>query len=102
MGMAGRRKADAINAKGSPVLRREISWTKKCDAGVKREVRVTVTKGGMRWQFKRSDEGRWDYESMPTADDWNTLEEILARRVHRGRGINMRETVRKLRGTSGA
>ena len=78
-------------------MKNKISWTEKCEDGVKREVRVEVTRGGLKWQFKRADEDRWDYASRPTAEDWDVLEEILERRAHRGRGINMLEAVRKIR-----
>ena len=78
-------------------MKNKISWTERCEDGVKREVRVEVTRGGLKWQFKRADEDRWDYASWPTAEDWDVLEEILERRAHRGRGINMLEAVRKLR-----
>lgn len=79
----------------------KISWTHKCDDGVKREVRVDITHGGMKWQFKRKDQERWDYDSTPTSDDWDKLEEILERRTGRGRAINLLETVRKLRSKAG-
>jgi len=74
-----------------------VSWTKRCDDGVKREVRVLVTAGGMKWQFKRADEERWDYDSPASSADWDALEEILQRRSGRGKGIGMWEAVRKMR-----
>ena len=52
----------------------------------------------MKWQFKRADEERWDYDSPPTTEEWDLLEEILERRVNRGRGIGMLQNVRKHRG----
>ena len=76
---------------------KNISWTLRCDDGVKREVRVEVTAGSIKWQFKRKDEARWDYDSVPTSADWDALEDILARRAGRGRGVHVRENVRKLR-----
>jgi hypothetical protein len=64
---------------------------------VKRETRVTVQARRVKWQFKRADQDRWDYEDRPTADDWNTLEEILVRRGKRGRQMITLERVRAQR-----
>jgi hypothetical protein len=82
-------------------MKNRISWTRRCEDGVKREVRVLVTAHHTKWQFKREDEERWDYDRGPTKEEWDTLEEILERRVNRGRGIGMLENVRKLRGKAG-
>jgi len=79
-------------------VKNNISWTGRCADGVKREVRILVTAHHMKWQFKRDDEERWDYDSPPTTEEWDMLEEILERRVNRGRGIGMLENVRKHRG----
>jgi len=79
----------------------KISWTHRCDDGVKREVRVDITHGGTKWQFKRKDQPRWDYDSAPTREDWDTLEELLARRARRGRATNLQKTVRKMRSKAG-
>lgn len=70
--------------------------------GVKREVRVTLDSHGAKWQFKRADQERWDYDSSPTADDWDALENILTRRGQRGRQIGLLERVRKMRPGKGA
>ena len=80
----------------------KISWTLRCDDGVKREVRVDITSGGMKWQFKRADEERWDYDSQPMPTDWDALEEILARRAGRGRSVSLHKIVRKIRSKAGA
>ncbi len=61
-------------------MKQSICWTERSENGVKREVRVEVAAGGIRWQFKRFDEATWDYDSEPDADDWDKLEEILERR----------------------
>lgn len=79
----------------------KLSWTHRCDDGIKREVRVDITRGGMKWQFKRTDQERWDYDSAPTIDDWDALEEILARRAKRGRALNLQEIVRRMRSKAG-
>jgi len=78
-------------------MKHKVKWTERGEDGVKREVRVEITRGGLKWQFKRADEDRWDYDSKPTEDEWNTLEEILARRAHRGKGLTMQEAVRRQR-----
>ena len=70
--------------------------------GVKREVRAQVTKRGIKWQFKRADQELWDYDSRPTAEDWDALEEIMERRTGRGRAVGMQEAVQKLRKDAGA
>ena len=78
-------------------MKKPICWTEREEDGVKREVRVQVAAGSIRWQFKRADEANWDHDSEPDADDWDTLEDILERRAARGRAVDMQETVRKWR-----
>ena len=79
-----------------------VSWTKRCEDGVKREVRVHLTKHTLKWQYKRADEEHWDYDSAPTNEDWDALEDVLKRRAGRGRAVNMLDAVRKLRKASDA
>ncbi|MDP6523835.1 MAG: hypothetical protein QGH15_06405 [Kiritimatiellia bacterium] len=76
---------------------RRISWTTKCEDGVKREIRANVTHGGVKWSFKRKDEDHWDYDSAATKEEWDELEDILERRTRRGKAGNMLEALRKLR-----
>jgi len=83
------------------VMRRTTSWKEKLAAGVTREVRATFSRGGIKWQFKRSDRERWDYDGVPTAADWDALEDIMRRRAGRGRGVERVESVRRLRGKAG-
>lgn len=78
-------------------MKQKISWTTKLDGGVKREVRVTTSKKALKWQFKRSDEEHWAYDSAPTAEDWDALEDILRRRAGRGRTVEMLGIVQKMR-----
>lgn len=68
---------------------------------MKREVRVDVNAGRIKWQFKRDDEEKWDYDSVATAADWDALQEILERRAGRGRALGMRENVQRLRMKAG-
>ncbi|MBL7114675.1 MAG: hypothetical protein ISS35_02825 [Kiritimatiellae bacterium] len=83
-------------------MHNNISWTIKLENRIKRETRVHVSKHGLKWQFKRSDEEAWDYDSDPTKEDWDMLEDILKRRAGRGRGGNALESVRKMRTKAGA
>lgn len=82
-------------------MRKRISWTTRLPDGAKREVRVNVDVHHAKWQFKRSDEKQWDYESTPTSEDWDALEEILSRRSRRGRQLRVLERVRAMRQKKG-
>jgi hypothetical protein len=81
-------------------MKSRISWTEREADGVKRETRVQVANNGLKWQFKRADEERWDYDTEPSEADWDTLEDILRRRAGRGRSVKMLETVLRLRAKS--
>ncbi len=78
-------------------MKRPIRWTGHCEDGVKREVRVALTSGNIQWQFKRADESSWDRETDPETEDWDELEEVLQRRVARGRSVKLLDIVRKWR-----
>ena len=82
-------------------MKRKISWTRRAADGVKREVRAAVSRGGIRWQFKRADEERWDYDSAPTGEDWDVLEDFLRRKAGRGKGGSLLESVQRLRRADG-
>jgi hypothetical protein len=57
-------------------VKADIEWVEKLDGGVKRKIRITfLGHGKIKWQFKRSDEDYWDYDTPPTAEDWETLED---------------------------
>lgn len=80
-----------------------ISWTIKLpDEGVKRETRVHVSKRELKWQFKRSDQEKWDYDSPPEPADWDRLEDVLHRRAGRGNAVNMLDAVKAMRAKAGA
>jgi len=83
-------------------MKRRISWTQRGEDGVKRETRVELSRGSIKWQFKRADEAHWDYDSPPQAADWDQLEEILERRAGRGRTVDMKDVVARFRSTAGA
>lgn len=78
-------------------MKKPISWTNRCEDGVKRDVRVAIVGRNIKWQFKRADAPRWDYDSDPTEADWDELESILTRRAGRGRAVTKLEQVRKHR-----
>lgn len=80
-------------------MKRNIEWTEKVEAGVKRTVRISFPgKRIVKWQFQRSDAEGWDYDSPPTAEDWRYLEERLEGMVNRRRAkYETLELVRKLR-----
>lgn len=65
-------------------MRRQIRWTDKLPDGVKRDVRVSVHGGTIKWQFLRSDKAGWDYDTPPTPEDWDALEQRLLDRYNRG------------------
>jgi hypothetical protein len=84
-------------------MHNRISWTIKLpDEGVKRETRVQVSQRALKWQFKRSDEEQWDYDSPPTAEDWDRLEDVLRRRAGRGNAVNLLDAIKAMRAKAGA
>ena len=83
-------------------MKKSVSWTIKLHDGIKRETRVQVHAQHSKWQFKRSDEDAWDYDTPPTPEDWDRLEDILRRRAGRGRAVNLLADVQKQRAKSGA
>ncbi len=78
-----------------------ISWKDKLPDGVRREVRVHVTRQTLKWQFKRSDAEVWDYDSAPLAQDWDQLLDILRRRVGRGKAPDVLVAVQQKRAKAG-
>ena len=84
-------------------MKRDIEWKERLDDGVKRIVRVKFPGGGqIKWQFKRSDEERWDYDTPATAEDWEILEEKVDKLYQRNRcALRDRELVKKLKAEHG-
>ena len=66
---------------------------------IKRKVRITfVGHDRIKWQFKRSDEDSWDYDTLPTPADWETLEMKIDALYHRRRApYKHLELVKKLK-----
>lgn len=84
-------------------MKADIEWVERLDDGVKRKIRITfLGKGKMKWQTKRSDEDSWDYDTPPSPDDWDFLEEKMASLYNRRRAsFKNVELVRKLRKDAG-
>lgn len=84
-------------------MKRDIEWIEKLENRVKRKVRVKFPgHGKMTWQFKRSDEELWDYDSPPSAADWDSLEEKMAALYNRRRApFKDVELVKQLRQEAG-
>ena len=80
-------------------MKADIEWVEKLDDGIKRKIRITfLGKGRMKWQTKRSDEERWDYDTPPSSEDWKTLEEKVEALYNRRRTpFKNLELVRKLK-----
>ncbi len=76
---------------------KQTSWIAREPDGVKREVRVSIHRQILRWQFKRYDEERWLYDAEPRPEDWAALEDILQRRSGRGRNTDALALVQRLR-----
>ncbi|MDK2858596.1 MAG: hypothetical protein PWQ29_1050 [Verrucomicrobiota bacterium] len=66
-------------------MKRDIEWKEMLEGGVKRTVRIHIQAGKVKWQFKRSDEERWDYDTPPSSEDWEALETKMDQLYHRRR-----------------
>ena len=79
-------------------MKADIEWVEKTD-GIKRKIRITfIGHGKVKWQFKRSDEEMWNYDTPPSASDWDTLEEKMEALYNRRRAsFKNLELVRKLK-----
>ena len=82
-------------------MKRKISWTRRCDDGVKREVRAEIMGDAIKWQFKRADQEHWDYDSKPVAEDWDELEDYLVRKSGRGKSLKRLEKFKRIRSREG-
>lgn len=84
-------------------MKNQVCWTEKLEDGIRREIRVTFSRNGLKWQVKRSDVERWDYDTPPTAADWSELEERVLNRYQR-RAVPYKdlEQVRAARARAGA
>lgn len=84
-------------------MKRDLEWNERQEDGVKRYTRVKFPGNGqIKWQFKRADEEQWDYETLPTPEDWKALEEKVDALYHRRRAaLRDWELVKKLRAEHG-
>ncbi|MBU4201121.1 MAG: hypothetical protein KKG09_09765 [Verrucomicrobia bacterium] len=79
-------------------MRRQLCWKERLADGAKREVRVTVLRRSLKWQFKLLTEEKWDYDRQPFPADWdNLLERMEARYQRRSAPYDYVELVRRLR-----
>ena len=79
-------------------MMRQICWIEKLEDGIKRDVRWTVGRGQVKWQIKRSDQERFDYDTPPTREDWdNFMERVEARYQRRNVSFDDLQLVRKVR-----
>lgn len=80
-------------------MRRPICWVdRECEEG-KREVRVSFHGDTIKWQFLPNGAEQWDYDSKPSEENWNQLQQKLADLWQRGHTCNAEmELVKKLRG----
>jgi hypothetical protein len=80
-------------------VKADIEWVEKLENRIKRKVRITFTgHEKIKWQFKRSDEEFWDYDTPPSSEDWAALEDKIDTLYHRRRQpYKHLELVRKMR-----
>ena len=64
-------------------MMRQICWIEKLEDGIKRDVRWSVERGQVKWQTKRSDQERFDYDTPPTREDWDNFMERMENRYQR-------------------
>ncbi|MDF7808749.1 hypothetical protein P4E94_14975 [Pontiellaceae bacterium B12219] len=83
-------------------MKADIEWVEKLENRIKRKIRITFEgQDKLKWQFKRSDEEFWDYDTPPTLDDWETLLDKMDQLYHRRRQpYKNLELVRKLKKTA--
>lgn len=80
-------------------MKADLEWTERLEDRTKRKVRITfIGHDQIKWQFKRSDEEFWDYDTPPTPEDWEALEDKVDALYHRRRQpFKHLELVKKLR-----
>ncbi len=84
-------------------MKADIEWVEKLENRIKRKVRITFTgHDKIKWQFKRSDEEFWDYDTPPSAEDWETLSEkidaLYNRRRQPYKHVELVQTLKKKAG----
>ncbi|MEM9443896.1 MAG: hypothetical protein AAGA18_00955 [Verrucomicrobiota bacterium] len=66
-------------------MQRQIRWKEKTQDGESREVRVTLFARQFKWQFKYKGSLNWDYNTLPTTEDWDNLVKKIEARYNRRR-----------------
>ena len=61
-------------------MRRDINWTTKRDDGSRYDVRVHWFSGTFKLQFKERGAEKWEYDRVPTPEDWATFLDAIERR----------------------
>jgi len=74
-------------------MRRQVRWVNKLEDGSKRQVRVTVGAGKVKWQCKLANEEEWNYDMIPIMEDWDALDEVVGRRQKRQRGASEKDVI---------
>jgi hypothetical protein len=64
-------------------MRRDINWITKRDDGSRYDVRVTWFSGTFKLQFKEKGADRWEYDRVPSAQDWADFLDAIERRYTR-------------------
>lgn len=84
-------------------MKADIEWVERLEDRIKRTIRITfLGKEKMKWQTKRSDEEFWDYDTPPSADDWNNIQDKVESLYNRRRQpFKHVELVKKLRKKAG-
>ena len=62
---------------------RDIGWIEKREDGTRREIRARVLRDRVDWQFRTSDDVRWDRIGPPLPADWDELVTRVENRYQR-------------------
>jgi len=65
-------------------MRRPIGWIDKNGPDGPREVRVSFRAEDIKWQFLTKGNVNWDYDTPPSEENWQELEEKLLQLIQRG------------------
>ncbi|NLZ62476.1 MAG: hypothetical protein GX902_01590 [Lentisphaerae bacterium] len=66
-------------------MRRPIGWIDKKHPDGPREVRVSFHAGNIKWQFLPKGTQNWEYDTVPSEENWLELEKKLQQLMQRGR-----------------
>jgi hypothetical protein len=78
-------------------MRRDINWKTKRDDGSVYFVRVTWFSGRFKLQFCEGKHGKWEYDRVPTREDWETFLNAIERRYQRREAtLKELETARRM------